>query len=356
MRKLMRGLQVGLLVVGLLAIVATSAMAQTPGGLGDPLQLAATGTLIPFFNAAPGDVTFLEIAAPVTAIFNGHLLFYNAACVRGNSQEFPLTVNDVRIVDTRASAPGVNGLVAFASSSNTNTLVPLLGSVPDPSTGFLTFSQNTGVHTKAFWINATTQKTRVLEPIILQSAESILTTDKTWSPLRTGATFFALPEGVAIKSTLYLICPRQTIQASTTTSTIQAFNTADGFPQITPSFLTGYVNGSITGRIYNLDEAFVQDIVTDCDCNQIKPLATLSTGYTDATLFPSGTVEATFTELNSQGPFTVNSQDFAFTGYRATDITGIPFFGLWERLSNGSREALLGNTFINNPPANGGRR
>jgi len=356
MRKLMRGLQVGLLVVGLLAIVATSAMAQTPGGLGDPLQLAATGTLIPYFNAAPGDVTFLEIASPVTAIFNGHLIFYNAACARGNSQNFPLTVNDVRIVDTRASAPGLNGIVAFASSSNNNDLVPLLGQIADPSTGDLTFSQNTGVHTKAFWINATTQKTRVLEPVILQSAESITSTDKTWSSLRTGATFFALPEGAVIKSTLYLICPKQTIQASTTTSAIQAFNTANGFPAITPSFLTGFVSGSITGRIYNLDEAFVQDIVTDCDCNQIKPLATLSTGYTDPTLFPSGTVEATYTEIHSQGPDGTASQDFPFTGYRATDITGIPFFGLWERLSNGSRSAIRSDTFINLPLANGGRR
>jgi hypothetical protein len=347
----MRGLWAGLVVMSLVAGTATAAMALPAGsgGLGDPLQLAATGTLIPYFNAAPGDVTFLEIASPVTAIFNGHLIFYNATCQRGNSQNFPLTVNDVRIVDTRASAPGVNGIVAFASSSNNNDLVPLLGQVADPSTGDLSFSQNTGVHTKAFWINATTGRTRVLEPIILQAAEYIDQPVTTWSSLRTGGTFFALPEGTTIKSTLYLICPRQTIQASTTTSAIQAFNTGNGFPAITPSFLTAYVAGSITGRIYNLDEIFVQDIVSDCDCNQIKPLATLSTGYTDGTLFPSGTVEATYTEIHSQGPDGTASQDFAFTGYRATDITTAPtsaFFGLWERISNGSRTAIRSDTFI----------
>lgn len=276
------------------------------------------------------------------------MVYFNAACVRGPSQAFPLTVNDVNIVDTRANAPNQNGLVAFASapSSNLNQLIPLTGQIADPSTGFLSFSQNTGVHTKAFWINATTQKTRVLEPVILQAAENINATDLTWSSLRTGATYFALPEGGAIHSTLYLICPKQTIQATTTTSALQGFNTADGFPAISPSFLTGFTIGSITGRIYNLDEQFVQDITTDCDCNQIKPLATMATGYTDPTLFPSHTVEATFTELHSQGPDGVASQDFAFTGYRATDITGLPFFGLWERVSNGSRTTLRSDTFV----------
>ena len=44
MRKLIKGLKVGLLVVGLLVIVANPAMAQFM----DPLTMATSGVLLPF--------------------------------------------------------------------------------------------------------------------------------------------------------------------------------------------------------------------------------------------------------------------------------------------------------------------
>jgi hypothetical protein len=330
-------------------------MAQQPGGLGDPLQLAASGTLIPYFNAASGDLTFLEIAAPSTGIFNGHLVFFDATCQRGNSQNFPLTNNDVNIVDTRASAAGLNGLVAFASSSDNTHLVPLLGYVPVSGVATTLFSQNTGVHTKAFWLNATTGRTRVLEPIILSAAEYIANTSLQWSPLRTAATFWALPEGGAIASTLYLMCPRQTIQSTNDNAQLQAFppqtdavtglpsnvgSVVQAFPRISPSFATGYPNGSITGRIYNLDEGFIQDFLLPCDCNQIRTFASISSGYTNFNLTPNNGSAGTYTEIAAVGPQLAGNADFGFTGYRATDVATASFFGLWERISNGSREAI----------------
>src|SRR5262245_43654190 len=61
MRKLM-GLKVALLVVGLLTMAAVPATAQ----LADPLSLATSGVLLPFFSdTTAGFVSVLEVVSPV---------------------------------------------------------------------------------------------------------------------------------------------------------------------------------------------------------------------------------------------------------------------------------------------------
>src|SRR5437667_11933546 len=89
MRKL-RGLKVALLVVSLLTMAAVPATAQ----LADPLSLAASGVLLPFFSdPAAGFVSVLEIVSPVVPTTQGfqpafnftnplHAVFFSATCVR----------------------------------------------------------------------------------------------------------------------------------------------------------------------------------------------------------------------------------------------------------------------------------
>ena len=89
MRKLM-GLKVALLVVCLLTMAAVPATAQ----LADPLSLAASGVLLPFFSdPAAGFVSVLEVVSPVVPTTTGfsppfnftnpiHAVFFNATCTR----------------------------------------------------------------------------------------------------------------------------------------------------------------------------------------------------------------------------------------------------------------------------------
>src|SRR6266849_2243558 len=92
MRKLM-GLKVALLVVCLLTMAAVPATAQ----LADPLSLAASGVLLPFFSdAAAGFVSVLEIVSPVVPTQTGftppfnftnpiHAIFFRENCTRDGS-------------------------------------------------------------------------------------------------------------------------------------------------------------------------------------------------------------------------------------------------------------------------------
>jgi hypothetical protein len=362
----MMGLKVGLLAVGLLAMVATPTMAQHPGGLGDPLQVAASGILLPYYNAAAGEVSFLEVSSPATDIPDGHLIFFDAACVRGLSFPLPLTRDDLELFDTRGGGAGINGLVAFASSIDGNNFIPIRGLYnPNPLQPFVfdtTF--NTGVHSRMYSIDVNTGKTRVYNPIILTAAEDINNATLAWSPLRSAHTFFSLPQDVNIVTTLHLVCPKQTIQGTTLTSGVFPVQPAQGnFPDIgypnastSSEFLTGYGNAALAGRIYDLDEHFIIDFISNCDCNQIKTLGQLSpAGYLNHALVPFNSGGGSYTEIHSAGP-NDTANDFAWTGWRIMEISGTAFHA-FHRLSNASRQATQQNpTNSSQPILSPGRR
>ena len=304
----MRKLLVGLMVGGLLA-VAVPARAQ----FGDPLTLAGSGVLIPFFgNGANGDVSFLELTAPVGGA-NIHMIFYNAACTRVISLAETLTANDVAIVPIAPVAPGVNGLIAIAWTANGNDLVPL----------------PTAIHSRVYWVNGVSGRARVLEPITLATHQVAGAT--TWNPLRSGATFFAPQETAGVHTVVYLICPKDTIQGGAG-PTGSAFPVGI-FPTIVPPFLAEYGAGTIAGRIYDLNETLLANVVTDCDCLKVHPV----TDFDSGTVYP---FTATYTELQANP-----TGGFSFTGYTAIQVTS-PLVDLFGRLSNASGMNLINGTTL----------
>src|SRR5919109_5268829 len=142
MRKLIMGLKVGLLVVGLLAMVANPAMAQWA----DPLTLATSGALLPFFGSG-NNISVLETAAPVNNIPNMHVIFYNALCTRGEDRPLPLTTNDVDVRLIAANSPVApvqngDGLVAIG-----NLILPSVTLAP------LDFNRNEALHSRVYWFD-----------------------------------------------------------------------------------------------------------------------------------------------------------------------------------------------------------
>ena len=152
---------------------------------------------------------------------NLRLVFFNAAGVRGGSVNLPETSNDIGFVDVGSVVPaGQNGVVAIAGVAGD-------GATPVPLTS--------PIHTRVYLFGAADGRSRVLEPIILDTAESP-DGSNTWSPLRTGATFFAPLQTASVNTALTLICPIATIQDATGAVVQQAFPTAQGFPAIAPAF------------------------------------------------------------------------------------------------------------------------
>jgi len=173
MRKLM-GLKVALLVVCLLTMAAVPATAQ----LADPLSLAASGVLLPFFSdPAAGFVSVLEVVSPVvptTLGFNPpfnftnpiHAVFFNQVCVRSKSIADVETAKQAKAYITSATpfTLDFNGLAAIGNTLQGNDLVPL----------------NFPLHTRTHWIDAKTGRLRELEPIIL---DTFLTLNPAFLPL-----------------------------------------------------------------------------------------------------------------------------------------------------------------------------
>ncbi len=312
----MKKLAVGLLVVGLLA-VAGSASAQGLG-MADPLGLIASGAIAPIWGAG-NDFSFLEISSPVGANTAPatHLIFFNSSCTRTESVNLPLTVNDVAIPLVAGSgglAGAINGLVAIGGSAvNGINLVSL---------------QNP-IHVKIHRFNIASDFVRVYEPIAALNAEESKLVDpvpsvQTWSPFRTGVTFFVPVLGGAFSANLELVCP--------TFDVFLAWRPADATTRPEPP----QIALTIQGRVFDDDEHFRRDITTFCiACLTVANVATLSTVYSDATQTTSGY----FTEL-----FSLFAG--AFTGWRALVFTS-PFvpggqlddFG---RLNNASATSLGG--------------
>src|SRR6185369_10228126 len=166
MRKLM-GLKVALLVVCLLTAAAVPATAQ----LADPLSLAASGVLLPFFSdPAAGFVSVLEIVSPVVPNSIGfvppfsftnplHAVFFSATCVRDGSAGDVETAKQAKALISSASPflLSFNGLAAIGLTLQGNDLLPL----------------NFPLHTRTHWIDTKTGRLRELEPIILDTFLSL---------------------------------------------------------------------------------------------------------------------------------------------------------------------------------------
>jgi hypothetical protein len=314
--------------------------------------------VLPYIQGGPnGLVALIEIASPVgyNDQPNIHLIFYTNDCKRAESTSLEETVNDIGFVDPKIhTKAGQNGLVLVAAQpAFGNALAPL----------------QSPIHSRVYEFNPGDGRSRVLEPIIIDAYEFGLGvgrfphTSKLWSPLRTGATFYAPFEGIDptsgkfIHTQLTFICPRDTIQGGAdapfgtsipivvpAVAAVENFTTT-GFPQIDPPFWTA--SSSVTGLplfgfIYDVDEFYFADVVFTCDClSPDVPVNSLAAG---GVAYSSTNAEnGTFTEV-----MVVQSSTFpngalrpgSFSAYRDVFTDGSALNKFFGRTSTGSVGAL----------------
>jgi len=378
--------------------------------LADPLSLAASGVLLPFFSdPAAGFVSVLEIVSPIVPTTQGflpafnftnplHAVFFRENCSRDGSAGDVETAKQAKAFITSA-APfllNFNGLAAIGSTLQGNDLIPI--SFP--------------IHSRTHWIDVKTGRLRELEPIILDTFVSLaagflplvenpgagasiglcntaaatyvagfppgataftgINNGFCWSPLRSAATFVTPQESASLKASIYLICPTADIQgfspaATPTANNSGVFNPAFGFPRIqNRDGTTGFPGRSVItllnvttlrGRIYNDDETLVRDIQVPCTCLSTTALLSIDPvyGLAPANLGPH-TVPVWYTELETTtvNPNPVQSapsfaQQFSFTGYWGLEVAGHEGT-LFHRMSNASLDNLsfgTNNTFAN---------
>ena len=334
-------IMVALLVASLIA-GATPVMAQvTQGGIGDPLTLAASGVVIPFITVLANQpvVSTLQAASPVSDNPNAHMFFFNADCARiPISVGIPLTTNDIAFQQIAAAqggpiAAGVNGLVTIAQSDSTGfSLIPLTPGHP--------------LHVRMYVFSTADGRSRVLEPIILNTAE-FPEIAHWWSPLRTGADFFAPLQTAAIQTDLLFICPKDSIEGAAGAAfgvdpggTGNVDFTSTGFPQINPRFPTGTgpLSNVLRVRIYDTNEVFKRDFTIDCDCVIIYTgiAASVNPFYAD----PVEAAFGTYTEVTSVPG---SPRRVTFSGYTSTYTVGSAINAFFARLQNGSQPSIDGS-------------
>jgi hypothetical protein len=373
MADVKRLMMAGVTVVCLLLVVVAPASAQTA----DPLSLAASGVLLPFFSdPAAGFVSVLEIVSPVVPTTTGftppfnftnplHAVFFTETCVRNKSIADVETAKQAKAFITSASplTLNFNGLAAIANTLQGNDLVPL----------------NFPIHSRTHWIDAKTGRLRVLEPIILDTFLALnpaflplvanpganasiglcgtFVNGFCWSPMRSAATFVTPQESASLKASIYLICPTADIQGPNPPGTLAnrsgIFNpnlfpfvanrdASTGFPS--RSVVSGNNVTVLRGRIYNDDESGPKDILVPCACLTTAPVASIDSIYSTAPAnLGAHTVPVWYTELEVQtvtsNPVVPNPQQFSFTGYWGLEVVGREAV-LFHRMSNASLENL----------------
>ena len=379
---------VGIFVLCLLMMSVVPASAQ----LADPLSLAASGVLLPFFSdGAAGFVSILEIVSPVVPTTLGfsppfnftnplHAVFFTETCARNKSIADVETAKQAKAFITSASPLTLtfNGLAAIGNTLQGNDLVPL----------------NFPIHSRTHWIDVKTGRLRVLEPIILDTffalnplflplvenpglgaSNGLCSTlgvsaagnnGFCWSPLRSAATFVTPQESTSIAASIIMICPTSDIQGFTVPPTASGgvFNTSAGFPRIqnrdgswgfpARSVITGNNVTTLRGRIYNDDESGPKDILVPCTCLSTTTVASIDSIYSTAPVnLGAHTVPVWYTELESQSatsnPVIPNGQHFSFTGYWNLTVAGHEGT-LFHRMSNASLDNLsfgTANAFSN---------
>src|SRR5262245_30902696 len=333
-KSILVGLLVAFLLVG--GVPATAQVVQQ-GGIGDPLTLAASGVVIPFYTNN-GFISTIQVASPVSDNPGAHMFFFDNSCARlPISVGIPLTTNDIAFqqigsIEGGPVTSGTNGLVTLAQADQSGfSLVPLANPV----------------HVRMYVFRTADATSRVIEPIIVNTAE-FPSLAHWWSPLRTGATFFAPLQSdlTHIKTDLMLICPENSIEGATgaalgaDTGGGDLSFTTQGFPQINPrfpAFSTGKQANAIRVRIYDTNEIFKRDFTIDCDCviNYLKIADSINPFYKD----PVEAALGTYTELTSVPGSPTRT---TFTGYTDTynENNGTNhFFG---RLQNGSQPSIDG--------------
>jgi len=334
------------LMVGVLFAGATQATAQVSlqGGVGDPLSLAASGVVIPFFTAQAGVAT-LQVTSPVSDNPNLHMLFFDAGCNQvGPSVGIPLTTNDIAFqqVGSAQGGPittGTNGLITLANVNATGFgSAPLLPGHP--------------IHARVYLFSAVDGRSRVVEPIILNTAE-FPSLSHWWSPLRSGGAFFAPLQTATIQTNLFLVCPKDSIEGSATAffgrdpGVVDSFTLAStlsdgGFPAINPRFPSLGSTPSIRVKIYDTNEVFKRDFSIPCNCvqefNPITSMPVAGSFYAD----PVEAAFGTYTELTS--PPAVGGVRVSFTGYTSTFTVGSAVNAFFSRIHTGSQSWLDGIT------------
>jgi hypothetical protein len=331
--------------------------------LADPLSLAASGVLLPFFSdPAAGFVSILEIASPVVPTTQGftppfnftnplHAVFFTATCARDKSTGDVQTAKQAKAYISSA-APFLltyNGLAAIGRTLEGNDLLPL----------------NFPIHSRTHWIDVKTGRLRELEPIILDtffrlnpaflpliedpgagasiglcsSPPGSTNNGFCWSPLRSAATFVTPQESASIKASLILICPTATIQSSSG-SGVFPFPVFPRLVNRDGSF--GFSSNTLRGRIYDDNEDLKSDFQLACSCLTTVAVTAIDNIYTfPPTNLGAHTVPVWYTELES-----VNQ---SFTGYWNLEVTG-QAGTLFHRLSNASLDNLsfgTANNFAN---------
>jgi hypothetical protein len=361
---------VGSLVVGLTSGAAAPVSAQ----LADPLSLAASGVLLPFFSdPAAGFVSVLEIASPVVpSLFTNpiHAVFFREDCARSASASDLFTSKQAKAFVSNASPLllNFNGLAAIASTVQGNDLVPL--SFP--------------IHARTHWIDIRTGRVRALEPIILDSflqlnpfvqplvenpgaGGSVGLCDRgigvfspfrpshgaCWSPLRSAATFVTPQESASLKASIYLICPTADIQNRGGEG---VFAVAAGFPRMINrdgsggfprafNFFTAISSTAVRARIYDDDEKLVRDTGLACACLTSASVLNVDSVYALPPANLGGhTVPVWYTELEADHDSTIIPNQslnpfFSFIGYWGLEITGHAA-ALFHRMSSASLDNL----------------
>jgi hypothetical protein len=317
------------------------------------LTLAASGVLLPFITGGPvGTTALVEIASPVgpNDIPPVHLIFYNSTCTRAQSTQVELTTNDIAHIDPANSVGfNVNGLVAVAAVG----VDPIFG-LPDP---FRLGPLSNPIHTRVYEFNPADGRSRVLEPITVDTAEFGAFDgyyEKLWSPLRSGMTFFAPQETDDVKTQITLICPRASIQGDTLAAFGDSANqpgfglSSDGFPLIFPRFFSATGAGlQIFGQVYDTEESPIADVNFRCDC--LTPDFSVVGVAIPGTYSGLSAADGTYTEMvvtQSDPPAQPNTSAGSFTGYKASFTVGSPLNNFFSRMSNANRISLQG--LINN--------
>ncbi|HMH51843.1 MAG TPA: hypothetical protein VK548_16525 [Candidatus Acidoferrum sp.] len=365
-------------IVVLVACLLWMTVAPAAAQLGDPLSLAALGVLLPFFSdPAAGFVSVFELTSPVVPGTIGfapptdftnpiHAVFFNATCTRTTSNSDVFTSKQTKAIISTVSPLSLtyNGLAAFATSPGGNDLI---------QTNFPFFS-------RTHWIDVKTGRLRELEPITVAAflglapgflplvvnpgagASIELGPPFVWNPLRSAVTFVTPQESASVRGSLYLICPRATIQSPTGGGVFSV----PSFPRLVNrdgsfGFQPGHVitNNSVSrlrARVYDDNEALSRDYEIPCDCLTARSLLDIDGGYAGPpTNLGAGTVPVWYTEIESTAQSAnpllggTAAAHNSFTGYWGLEVTGSSAT-LFHRLSSASLDNLSSGSF--NPFSN----
>jgi len=364
----MRWTVVVVVIVCLVSLSGAPAEAQ----LGDPLSLAAFGALLPFFSdQAAGFVSIFEISSPVVPSTTGftpgfgftnpiHAVFFRANCSRDGSASDVLTGKQTKAIVSNAAGLSLdfNGLAAIATSPGGNDLV----------------QANFPFYSRVHWIDVKTGRLRELEPITVSTFLAIdagflplvvnpgtgatvaLPPPFVWNPLRSAATFVTPQESASIKGSLYLICPRDTIQSPTGGGvfSVPAFprlvNRDGSFGFQGGHVVTGNSVSRLRARVYDDNETLSRDLEIPCDCLTARTLLDIDAGYAaPPTNLGAGTIPVWYTEIEStaqsSSPILIANTPAhnSFTGYWGLEIAGSSA-SLFHRLHSASLDNLSAGT------------